>query len=241
MKHTYLVALSSAVLLSGAGVTPAYASSTINCSLGGNFTVSGTIVTRTNPAFSSNCNGIASIPAYVTEIAADAFLEATGLTGVTFGSNSSLTTIRNNAFSDSRLTSVSLPASVVTVEALAFGLIPTLGSVTFETGSQLKTIGIKAFGTNSALTSLTFRGMTAPTSVSADAFEGVNASAKLYLEDGATGFGSVDDTWKGLLIAAGGTIITPDPEPDPEPDPTPAPAPGAGAAPAFTPPPLDLR
>jgi hypothetical protein len=57
--------------------------------------------------------------------------------------------------------------------------------------------------------------MTAPSAVSEDAFTRIGANAKLYLEDGATGFGSVGDTWKGLQIASGGTIIAPAPDPAP--------------------------
>ena len=227
MKHTYLVAF-SAVLLSGVSVIPAYASTTVSCSDGGNFTVSGNIVTRTNPALSSTCTGIASIPASVTEIAVDAFLDAENLTGVAFGVDSSLTIIRNSAFATSGLTSVSIPASVLRIEPLAFGLITSLGSVTFESGSSLESIGHRAFSDNPALTSVTFRGMIAPSAVSEDAFSRIGTTPKLFLEDGATGFGSVGDTWKGLLIATGGTIITPDPEPDPAPvssSPAPAPVP----------------
>jgi outer membrane protein OmpA-like peptidoglycan-associated protein len=76
--------------------------------------------------------------------------------------------------------------------------------------------------------------MIAPSAVSEDAFTRIGAMPKLYLEDGATGFGSVGDTWKGLLIAAGGTIITPDPEPDPAPVssfPAPAPVPPVATEP----------
>jgi hypothetical protein len=237
LKHTYLVALSSAVLLAGVSVSPAYASTTVSCSGGGNFTVSGSIVTRTNPAFTSTCTGIASIPDSVTEIAAFTFLEAVNLTGVTFGSESSLTIIRSSAFSESGLTSITIPATVTTIESFAFSLMPSLTSVTFESGSLLSTLGVKAFAQNPLLTSVTFRGMSAPASVAEDAFFSIGAEPQLFLEDGATGFGSVGETWKGLKIAAGGTIVTPDPDPTPDPTPAPAPAPGTGAAPAFTPPP----
>ena len=202
MKHTYLVALSSAVLLAGVSLTPAYAANTA-CSLGGLFTVSGTAV-----ASNLNCEGEAVIPSNVTTIDLSAFESASFLTTVTFASDSSLTTIRAQAFAATGLTSFTIPSGVTT-------------------------IGTQAFADSSALTSVTFRGMTAPSAVSEDAFTRIGASPKLYLEDGATGFGSVGDTWKGLLIATGGTIITPDPEPDPTPDPAPV---NYSPAPAPTPP-----
>ena len=203
MKHTYLVALSSALLLSGIAVVPAHAAN-FSCSGGGDFTVTGTTVDS-----SFGCKGTAVIPGNVTIIELSAFETSPLLTSVSFAADSSLTTIRAYAFADTGLTSFMIPSGVTT-------------------------IGAQAFADSSALTSVTFRGMTAP-SVSEDAFTRIGANPKLYLEDGATGFGSVGDTWKGLLIAAGGTIVTPDPEPDPTPAPAPAPAPAP--VPAFTPPP----
>lgn len=209
MNNTYLVALSSAVLLSGVSVSPAYASGHISCLTGGSatgsFTVSGTEVIS-----SLNCEGSAVIPAAVTAIDLSAFEDSSFLTEVTFEANSSLTTIRAQAFAATGITSFTIPSGVTT-------------------------IGAQAFAGSSALTSVTFRGMSAPASVSEDAFSSIGANPKLYLEDGATGFGSVGDTWKGLLIAAGGTIVAPDPTPDPAPAPAPAPAP-VSSSPA--PPPL---
>jgi hypothetical protein len=46
-------------------------------------------------------------------------------------------------------------------------------------------------------------------------FQSIAASPQLNLETGASGFGSVGDTWKGLQIASGGTIIAPAPDPAP--------------------------
>ena len=152
---------------------------------------------------SLNCEGSAVIPAAVQSIGLSAFEFSSFLTSVSFEANSSLTTIRAQAFAATGITSFIIPSGVTT-------------------------IGAQAFADSSALTSVTFRGMTAPSAVSEDAFTRIGANPKLYLEDGATGFGSVGDTWKGLLIATGGTIVTPDPDPTPAPAPvssSPAPAP----------------
>ncbi len=185
MKHTYLVALSSALLLFlGVASPPAHAAPTA-CSGGGSFTVTGTSINST-----LNCEGEAVIPAAVTIIGPSAFEFAEFLGRVTFESGSSLTGIRSQAFAGTGITSITIPAGVTT-------------------------IGAQAFADSSALTSVTFRGMTAPSAVSEDAFTRIGANAKLFLEDGATGFGSVGDTWKGLLIATGGTIIAPAPDPAP--------------------------
>jgi hypothetical protein len=203
LKHTYLVALSSALLLLfGVASPPAYAAPT-DCSGGGSFTVAGTSINST-----LNCEGEAVIPAGVTIIGPSAFELAEFLGRVTFESGSSLTEIRSQAFAATGITSITIPAGVTT-------------------------IGAQAFADSRALTSVTFRGMVAP-SVSEDAFTRIGDNARLYLEDGATGFGSVGDTWKGLQIATGGTIIAPAPDPAPE-SYSPAPLPPIAAKdPAIT-------
>jgi hypothetical protein len=204
LKHTYLVALSSVVLLLfGVASPPAHAAPT-DCSGGGSFTVAGTSINST-----LNCEGEAVIPAGVTIIGPSAFELAEFLGRVTFESGSSLTEIRSQAFAATGITSITIPAGVTT-------------------------IGAQAFADSRALTSVTFRGMTAPSAVSEDAFTRIGDNARLYLEDGATGFGSVGDTWKGLLIATGGTIIAPAPDPAPV-SYSPAPLPSIAAkAPAIT-------
>jgi hypothetical protein len=65
-------------------------------------------------------------------------------------------------------------------------------------------------------------------------FQSIAASPQLNLETGASGFGSVGDTWKGLQIASGGTIIAPAPDPAPV-SYSPAPLPSIAAkAPVIT-------
>jgi hypothetical protein len=203
LKHTYLVALSSAVLLAGVSVSPAYATTPEpgDCT-SGSLTVIGTEVDD-----SFGCSGVAVIANSITVIRDSAFEGKSEIHTVVFQDGSVLTTIRFNAFAESGLTSITIPASVQTIEAFAFAGLTSLTSVTFEAGSSLTTLGVKAFAENPALTSVTFRGMTAPTSVAADAFSLYEPQPNLYLEDGATGFGSVGDTWNGLKIAAGGTIV----------------------------------
>ena len=209
MKHTYLVALSTALLLTGVGVVPAGASTPEP----GTCTTGILTVTGTGVDSALGCSGVAVIANSMTVIREGAFELETDIHTIVFQAGSSLTKIENNAFSQSGITSITIPASVTTIEFGAFALNPSLTSVAFEAGSSLATLGSSAFAQNSALTSVTFRGMSAPTSVADNAFSSIGVGAKLYLEDGATGFGSVGQSWKGLTIAAGGTIITPTPPP----------------------------
>ena len=229
MKHTYLVALSSAVLLAGISVVPAAATTPEP----GSCTAGSLTITGTGVDTALGCSGVAVIPNSMTVIRQGAFELESDIHTIVFQAGSSLTSIEDNSFSQSGITEITIPASVTTIAFGAFALNTSLTSVTFETGSSLVTLGASAFAQNPALTSVTFRGMTAPTSVAADAFSSIGANPKLYLEDGATGFGSVGDTWKGLLIATGGTIVAPAPDPTPDPGPvsySPAPLPPVAIA-----------
>ena len=150
MKHSYLIALVSAVLLAGLSVVPAGASTPPpgSCT-SGSLTIIGTEV-----ASSFGCSGVAVIPNSITVIRATAFEERLAVHTVVFQEGSVLTTIKNNAFSDTGLTAITIPATVTTIEFGAFALSTSLTSVTFEAGSLLTTLGDRVFE-SSGLTSIT--------------------------------------------------------------------------------------
>jgi hypothetical protein len=90
----------------------------------------------------------------VTSIGYAAFLDASGLTSVTFAEGSQLTSIGDWAFRSSGLTSINIPESVTNIGEYAFRS-SGLTSVTFAEGSQLTSIGDSAFFGASSLTSIT--------------------------------------------------------------------------------------
>ena len=76
--------------------------------------------TGTGQKYSGNAKKFAAtIPAYVTRIAAGAFENATGLGGVTFNGNK-VTVIEKNAFAGSGIERITLPASVTTIKRGVF-------------------------------------------------------------------------------------------------------------------------
>ena len=116
------------------------------CTGGGKFTVVSNIVTS-----NISCAGNANIPAGVTSIGNEAFLNNTALTSVTFPN--SLNSIGNDAFyGNTSLASVVIPDSVTNIGGYAFYGNTSLTSVTI--GSSVTSIGDGAFQ-NAPLTSLT--------------------------------------------------------------------------------------
>jgi len=133
-----------------------------------------------------------SIPASVTSIGANAFMGAVNLTSVT------------------------IPASVTSIGGYAFQSTPLLTSVIFSGASSIETIGEYAFSISGftsftipasvttimeyafwrSAKSLYFLG-NAPTTVHADAFNGVGSNGKAYTKSVATGFGAAGGTWNG--------------------------------------------
>jgi len=145
--------------------------STVNCSTSGTFTIVSNEVTT-----NSSCTGSATIPSGVTSIAANAFYQAFGLTGVTIPST--VTSIGTNAFFDTNLVTVNIPSSVTSMGNGVFQDVGTLTNATFENGigitaipaytflwanslnsvtipEGITTIGISAFAVTSALRSIT--------------------------------------------------------------------------------------
>jgi hypothetical protein len=138
LKRMFAISTTAALLLTGLTGAPAYAA-TVNCSSGGTFTITGTVVD-----FGSTCSGTAEIPASITEIADYAF-EYSAITGITFVATSSLARIGESALSSTALNSIVIPASVTEIADFAFSLTSSLTSVSFASGSTLASIGDRAF------------------------------------------------------------------------------------------------
>lgn len=153
-----------------------------------------------------------TLPATVTDIGTLAFFD-TRLTSLTIPN--SVTTIRNDSFGRiATLTSITFPSTLISISPGAFFDATTLASVTIP--ASVTTIGQYAFG-NTALANVNFEG-NAPASVHADAFYRAPNGAKANIVEGATGFGEIGTTWKGLTLTR---TIVPPPPPPPPPPPTP--------------------
>ena len=126
-------------------IAPAHASTNINCSISGTFTVVGAEVTGS----SLDCGGAIEIPSAVETIRFDAFRDRTAITAVTFQAGSSLTTIGSFAFENTGISSIEIPANVTSIEEGAFGLTANLRTLTFAAGSRLQSFGDKAFSQSS--------------------------------------------------------------------------------------------
>ena len=86
------------------------------------------------------------IPANVTTLGSQAFLDNEKLTELTFAEDIKLTTFGNNAFENcSSLTAVEIPASVTKTGNNLFKGASKLKDLTFAEGSKLTTIGTAAF------------------------------------------------------------------------------------------------
>jgi hypothetical protein len=122
---------------------------TVNCTLGGVFTVTSGVITG-----NTNCAGVAAIPDGVTSIQNGAFLYNTVLTSVTFGPSSQLTTIGLSAFQyATALTSIALPSSLTSIGIAAFQSATSLSSITIP--DSVTSIGQGALSLTPSLTSVT--------------------------------------------------------------------------------------
>jgi hypothetical protein len=182
--------------------------------IGNSVTTIGSGAFRDNPALTSVTigNSVESIDAYafigtgltsvtipnsVEYIGEGAFLTNPALTEVSIGS--SVQYIGISAFSSTSLTSVTIPNSVNEIGSNAFEET-ALTSVTI--GNSVTTIGAGAFYGSTALTSVTFLGIAAPT-VGVDAFRNVATGAKANVPYNATGFNLVDGLWNRLIVSYG--------------------------------------
>ena len=141
-----------------------------------------------------------TIPALVLDLGWGVFENATSLRTVFFAPNSRLQTIGGDIFyGASSLQSISIPATVEYLGSNAFSDATSLSSITIP--ASVSEIADWTFNGATTLTSFYFLG-DAPTVSpnSTNAFTGVPASAKAYIQPGATGFGNVGDLWNGLTV-----------------------------------------
>jgi hypothetical protein len=115
-----------------------------------------------------------TIPNSVITIGDSAFSYCSSLASVTIGT--SVKTIGYSAFSNCPLTNVTIPNNVTTIDGYAFYSCSSLTTVTI--GAKVKTIGIYAFASCSSLTSISFRGLVAPTSVGLNWIKGTPAEIR---------------------------------------------------------------
>ena len=146
------------------------ATTTVACSVGGTFTITNNAVSGQN-----GCTGIATVPAGVTSIGANAFSGASALTAIT------------------------IPAGVTSIGASAFAGARALTAITIPSG--VTSIGASAFSDATSLRSVYFLG-NKPT-IASDAFSGVTG-ATAYIRSTATGYPAVGSLMNGLTIAVAG-------------------------------------
>jgi len=190
--------------------TPAEAATrTVDCSLGGTFTIVGTSVTQS----SANCAGEVSIPAEITEINSRAFEFRDGVTSVTFGANSKLTTIGTWAFQFTSIASIDLPDGLQYVGWWAFA------------GSKLTTLSVPGtvtyFG-DDTFRSTTFKSLVFEPRIASSLFLGAvifnatpNASVT-FMGPVVVGpydwnfysWNKVGYTWKGWSTSADAPIVS---------------------------------
>ena len=150
-KLTAILAMSALMAFNFAPLEATATTTLVNCSGGGNFSVS-PFGGEVYAGGGSACAGTAVIPAEVTQITDGAFYNANSMTTLTFASNSSLTRIGSQAFQSSGLTSITLPDSLISIGELAFYNSNNLSSVIFGSGSRLTTLGGRVFDNNAQTT-----------------------------------------------------------------------------------------
>lgn len=124
-----------------------------------------------------------TIPKSVTTIDALAFWACTGMTSLTFESDSALTTIKEKAFWEcTSLTEVQIPKSVTTIETYAFKGCEGLTTFTFESDSALTTIETYAFLECISLTEIQIPKNV--TTINKYAFKGCTGLTTLTFEEG---------------------------------------------------------
>lgn len=135
-----------------------------------------------------------TIPNSVTSIGEGAFVHCTSLASVTIGS--SVINIGDRAFSYCPLTSVFIPDSVTTIGNYTFQYCQFLTYVTI--GSKVSTIGDRVLDYCNSLTSITFRGLNAPTIVGSHWFTGpIEARGHAYAN---SNFPAPEEKFYGLTM-----------------------------------------
>ena len=146
LVHAKKLSLTAILALLGSALvaSPAQgATSPVNCSGGGSFTVTTTFGStfygmdfsqgvRVEVSSSSSCTGMAPIPVNVNSIGPDAFSGSEGLTSVAYADGINLLYIGAKAFNGTKLSSVTIPGTVQKISVDAFLNTSLLTSVTFE-------------------------------------------------------------------------------------------------------------
>ncbi|MDE6029808.1 MAG: leucine-rich repeat protein [Clostridiales bacterium] len=154
-----------------------------------------------------------TIPATVTKIYKNAFLNCKQLETVTFAKNANggtaLTEINESAFNSSGITSIAIPATVTTFGTKAFQNCASLESVTFEKDAD-GNCAFKTFGTYSfegtAIKSISIPRLV--TSVNANAFNGVSTLTSVTFERDEDGNCALTSIAKSAFAGTGITAIS---------------------------------
>ena len=131
--------------------------------------IGGATVTRVSCTYTDSELTEVEIPATLTYLTGNGFMNCENLTTVKFTGTSTLADIPSKAFLGTKISSITIPASVRSISFEAFQDIDTLTTVTFASGSNLETIGPFAFYGCDGLTSITLPNKL--TSIGASAFE----------------------------------------------------------------------
>ena len=161
-------------------VTPAHAvlPTTVACSGGGTFSITGTTV----DSASGDCRGSLVIPEGITSIGSAVFWTSHVSGPITSVSlPSTLATINDYAFFNQPITAVTIPASVTYIGTIAFGNA-ALANVTFIGGSSSLTIANNAFQ-NASFTSISFPSNL--TTLATGAILGASALQSIYFQGNA--------------------------------------------------------
>ena len=184
-----------------------------------------------------NCTDITSvvIPSNIVSIGEDAFYRCSNIKSVKFDLNSKLETIDEWAFAsctqldsialpsnlktigryafyNTGLTSITIPATVIMLDGYAFYYCKNLTKVSFATNSELASIGSYAFGSCSALTTISIP--SSLTSIGAYAFSGCTGLMELYIPSNVTSIGNAMisgcNNLTTLLVATDNTMYVSD-------------------------------
>lgn len=117
-------------------------------------TIAGNKVTRMSCTYTDEELTSVTIPASLTYLTGNGFMNCTNLSTVTFESGATIADIPSKAFLGTKISSITIPASVRSISYEAFQDIDTLTNVTFENESKLETIGPFAFYSCDGLTSV---------------------------------------------------------------------------------------
>lgn len=152
---------------------------------------------------SSDCEGTVTIPAFVNEISANAFLNNSGVTSVSFATGSRATHIGAASFAYMmNLASLELPSGLLSIDSSAFDSDWKLTSIVFP--SSLEFLGDYSFA-GTGLTNINFNGNAPDIGLSigedpSNPFAYVPEQAIIHIAHDATGFGGSGDRWYGLSV-----------------------------------------